>query len=125
MAQSKKAREEIQEILDQIHFMDREFRLLDKGEGFLLQMTYLEPDVLNVKAGPVLQSTRKYYLSPFMTETEIVETAWLCVQRSQIHVASEHFMYQGARVYSQHFHIAGRLGLCDMDQFDGREPIEK
>lgn len=126
MSQPKKSRQEIQNIIDQIKFRDRQFRLLDKGDGFLLQMTYYEQDVENPYAyetgiEPVLQSTRKYYISPFMTESEVVETAWLCVQRSQLHVASEHFTYYGRRVYSQHFNVAGRIELCDNDDFDKRK----
>jgi len=58
-----------------------------------------------------------------MTESEIVETAWLCVQRSQIHVASEHFTYEGRRVYSQHFNVQCRIDMCDGGCFDVREPI--
>lgn len=122
MKQPKKTRQQIQKILDQIKFRDRKFRLLDKGDGFLLQMSYFEPDVeADSNAEPVLQSTRKYYISPYMTTSEIVETAWLCVQRSQLHVASEHFTYEGKRVYSQHFNIAGRIELCDNDDFDRRK----
>lgn len=121
MSQEKKTREQIQAIIDQIHFMDRTFRLLEKGDGWLLQMQYMEPDVEKPGSEPLLQGTRKWYISPYMTESEIVETAWACVCRSQIHVASEHFTYFGRRVYSQHFDVHGRLRLCIDDQFDVRK----
>ena len=122
MEQPRKTREEIQAIIDRIHFMDRTFRLLDKGDGYLLQMRYMEPDVDKPGSEPTLQSTRKYYVSPYMTDSEIVETCWLCVQRSQLHVASEHFTYAGRRIYSQHFHLDARVEACDEDWMDSRIP---
>jgi hypothetical protein len=109
-------------MISHISFKDRTFRLLEKGDGFLLQMQYYETDINHPNTAPVLQSTRKYYVSPYMTESEIIETAWLCVQRSQIHVASEHFQYHGRRVYSQHFDIEARIDMCDGDYYDVREP---
>jgi hypothetical protein len=122
MNQPKKSREEIQRIIDRIKFRDRKFRILEKGDGFLLQMTYYEIDVEDQELfpQPVLQSTRKWYVSPYMTTSEIVETAWLMVQRSQLHVASEHFTYAGRRVYSQHFSIGARVDLCDEQCYDVR-----
>jgi hypothetical protein len=123
--QPKKTLDQVKAIVDKVQFMDRRFLVLVKDDGFLLQMEYYEPDVDKPGSAPVRQSTRKYYLSPFMTETEIVETCWLCVQRSQLHVASEHFTYVGRRVYSQHFSIEGRILLCDTNDYDGRLPLKK
>lgn len=123
--QPQKTRQQIQYILNQVAFKDRTFILMDKGDGFLLQMSYWEPDVEKPGSPPVEQKTRKYYLSPFSTDSEIVETAWLCVQRSQLHVASEHFTYQGRRVYSQHFDVEARKLMCDALSFDVREPLVK
>jgi hypothetical protein len=125
MSQPKKTRQEILRIIDQIKFLDRSFRFLEKGDGFLIQMRYLEADVEHPEQGPVMQSTSKWYISPFMTESEIVETCWACVQRSQLHIAGEHFLYKGRRIYSQHFDIDGRLHLCKHGYMDGREPIQE
>ncbi len=123
MSQYKMSRTEVELILSGVKFMDRTFRLLDKGDGWLLQMQYMEPDVDKPGSEPVLQSTRKWYISPYMTESEVVETAWACVCRSMMHIASEHFTYLGRRVYSQHFDVQARLEMCTHYDFDGREPI--
>jgi hypothetical protein len=124
MGQQKLTREDIEKILKDVKFMDRTFLLLDKDDGFLVQMSYMEPDVENPEAGSVEQKTRKWYVSPYMTETEIVETCWAMVQRSMMHIAGEHFKYRGKRVYSPHFDIYARLYLCDHNCFDARDPIE-
>ena len=122
MNQPKKTRQEIETIVNGLQFMDRKFHLLDKGDGYLLQMSYYETDVENPNTPPVLQSTRKWYVSPFMSESEIVETAWACACRSMLHVASEHFRYLGSQVYSQHFAVAQRIALCNSGAFDCRIP---
>lgn len=115
---------EVELILASIKFMDRTFRVIDKGNDvWLLQMQYMEADVEKPDSEPVLQGTRKWYISPFMTESEVVETVWLCVQRSMLHVASEHFTYYGKRVYSQHFDVHARLEMCAEHRFDAREPL--
>jgi hypothetical protein len=124
MNQPKKSRQEIEAIVNGLQFMDRTFRLLDKDDGYLLQMQYMETDVTMPGTPPVLQSTRKWYVSPFMTESEIVETAWACVCRSMMHVASEHFRYLGSQVYSQHFDVHQRIAMCNIG-FDCRIPNEK
>jgi hypothetical protein len=123
MSQSKLTRADIEKILKDVSFKDREFLLLDKGDGFLIQMSYMEADVEKPGSEPVEQKTRKWYVSPYMTESEIVETCWAAVQRSQLHIAGEHFKYRGKRVYSPHFDIYARMYLCDHNCFDAREPI--
>lgn len=123
MGQTKFSREEVEQVLSKIKFMDRAFRLLNKGDGYLLQMRYLETDVERPGSKPVEQSTRKWYISPYMSESEIVETAWACVQRSQLHVASEHFTYYGKRIYSQHFNVSARMEICDVEDYDVRKPL--
>lgn len=122
MSQPKLNQEQIQAIVDKVKFMDRTFRVLVKGDGFLLQMQYMEADVTKPGSEPVLQGTRKWYVSPWATESEIVETAWACVQRSALHVAAEHFSYKGERVYSPHFDVNARIDMCVHDEFDSREP---
>lgn len=113
-------RKDIEKIISQVSFQDRSFRLLNKGDGYLLQVQYLEADI-DVGGPPILQSARKWYISPWMTETEIVETAFLACQRSMEHVLKEHFKYKGERVYSPHFDIDARLDIVRAGRLDARE----
>jgi hypothetical protein len=125
MAQPKLTLTDIQEALKNVKFMDREFHAMTKDDGFLIQMSYMEPDVEKPGSEPMLQKTRKWYVSAYMTESEFVETCWAMVCRSQLHVASEHFTYKGRRVYSQHFDVNARIRLCDEGAFECREPMAK
>lgn len=118
---ARKTKTEIEEIVKRISFMDRTFRVLEKGDGFLLQLSYYEPDIETGKLE--LQRARKWYVSPWMTETEIVETAFAACRRSMDHVLKEHFTYRGERVYSPHFDINARLKMCKDKRFD-RRPVD-
>jgi len=125
-SQPRKTRAEIEAILNQIEFMDRHFRLLRKGTGFLLQIVYYEADVDDpTSTKPVIQKARKWYVSPFSTETEIVETAFKACRVSMDHVLKEHFLYRGHRVYSPHFDINARIKMCKAKSFDSRIPLQR
>ena len=124
MSQPKLTKEHIQACLNDVEFLDRKFHVMEKGDGFLIQMSYMEADVEHPELGPQEQKTRKWYASPYMTESELVETVWAMVVRSQMHVTAEHFKYKGRRVYSPHFDVQARIEMCDAERFDCREPIE-
>lgn len=103
MPQFAKTYEQVKEIVDQLTFKDRLFKLLKKGDGFLLQMQYIEADVLTGKLAK--QHTRKWYISPHATESEIVQTGLICVLTSQEHIGREHFKYKGLKLYGPHMNV--------------------
>lgn len=121
--QPRRTRAQILTILKKVEFLDRRFHLKEKGDGFLLQLSYMEKDIETGKMAR--QFSRKHYVSPFMTETEIVDTCFLCVMRSFEHVAREHFLYKGRRVQSPHFSMAARLEMCDRHAYDERLPLKR
>ncbi len=119
--QPKKSLDDIKRIINEIEFMDRSFRVDTMGSGYFLQVQYMEA---NIDTGEVeLQKARKWYISPFSTDTEVVETAFKACRTSMDHVLKEHFLYHGHRVYSPHFNIDARLEMCDRKFFDERIPI--
>jgi len=117
--QPKKSKAVIENIISQIRFPNRKFRLIEKGDGYLLQLFYDEPDI---DTGHIMTHfTRKWYISPYMTESEIVEAAFSACKRSMEHYTCEHFLYKGRRVYSPHFNVNGKIFLCDQKAFDARK----
>lgn len=126
MSQKPKTFEEIKAILDDISFLDREIRLLQKGTEsglpvYLAQLVYDEPDVEDPSGLPKKQASRKWYISPYSTKTEIVETAYAACLRSMKHIVREWFLYKGRRVMSPHFDVEARVELCDLNKYDVRE----
>lgn len=115
-----KSWDEVWEIIQQISFMDRVFVLLKKGDGFLFQISYMEQDVER-KGAATLQKARKWYISPYSTETEIVETVFKACRTSMDHVVKEHFLYAGHRIYSPHIDVLARVEICQLRKFDRRD----
>jgi len=110
--------DEVRGILAGVKFMDRSFAVMEKGDGYLLQVQYTATDIDTGKME--LQKARKWYVSMWSTETEIVETVFLAIQRSMYHVVREHFTYKDQRVFSPHFSIGARLEMAQLKRFDRR-----
>jgi len=109
--------EEVREMVEKISIggvlYDRpQFRVMGKGDGYLLQLVYMEADVEHPEEGPVPQHARKWYVSAFSTETEIVRTVYKAVLCSLEHRLGEFFTYKGRKVYNPHFDV-GALGDLD------------
>lgn len=130
--QPKKTFAQIRAILDQIEFIPtdekkhkRTFRFeqvsKEDADHFFLQVTYKEKDINTGKMEK--QGGRKWLISPFMTDTEIVETAFTACVRSMLHVTKEHFKYKGERVYSPHFDVEARFNMCRRKEYETRLPI--
>jgi hypothetical protein len=99
----KKNLKEVLAIVSAVEFRDRRFIVLEKGDGFLLQMQYRDMDVITGEIAE--QHTRKWYVSPYATESEIVQTMLKCVLTSQEHIGREHFLYKGEKVYGPHLNV--------------------
>jgi hypothetical protein len=123
MAQRKLTEKSLRAILNNVTFPDRTWVVTCKADGWMLQVSYYEEDI---ETGLVeLQKSRKYYVSPFSTETEVVDTCFLCLMRSFEHVIREHFLYKGRRVQSPHFSMSARIEMCDRLMYDKRKPLPK
>lgn len=91
------------------------FRVLEKGDGFLLQLVYEEADTSTPpKAGAPEeeQHARKWYISAHATPAEVVRTAYKAVLCSLEHRLGEHFRYKGVQIYSPHPTLETMLGAA-------------
>ena len=83
-----------------------------------LQGHYVEADIVSGVDEP--QSTRKWLLSPHMTKSEVVQTAFKCYLTSMEHRARESFRYRGKRVYGPHFDVDALHAICTDKHLDYR-----
>lgn len=73
-----------------------------------------------VKSGAsVMISGRRWWLSPKMTESEIVQTALLAALTAEEHEARESFRYKDKRVFNPHISVPKLLEICEIE--DARE----
>lgn len=76
-----------------------------------LQGSYQEPDT--VTSVWEIQKTRRWLLSPAMTESEIVTTCFKCLMTSQEHKAREWFHFKGKSIFGPHYNVNDLLEICD------------
>ena len=106
------------ELVGMCEFPGYTFTLKDGHGGTYLQVSYMEPDI--VTRVPERQFTRKWLISPHMTKSEIVQTAFKCVMTSMEHRAREGFKYRGRRVFGPHFDVDRLWEICRDKNLDYR-----
>lgn len=120
-------RDEVEVILSQVRYKDWQFRVMDKGDSYLVQVVFFEPDCHTGK--PAEQHGRKWYVSRWSTKSEVVMTAWAAVERAVIHEAKEAFLYKGVRIMNPHLDVevlvatAGKVYNEDMRLPPVAEPV--
>jgi hypothetical protein len=116
-------KEDIKTILKQIKYKDWRFLLREKEGVMYLQIKFDAPD--NYTGVMEEQSCRKFMLSTAMVKSEIVETAWLAVQRAELHEAGENFWYKGVLPYCPHIDIDARVEMMRENRIDVRPELVK
>lgn len=111
----------IQAIVTMCSFRDYKFEAHIDGRGEMyLQGRYVEEDTVTKK--PEAQVTRRWFLSPQMTKSEIVQTVFKCAITSMEHRTREWFFYRGKPVFGPHFDVDKLHKLCDdPSNYDRRE----
>jgi hypothetical protein len=110
------------EIVDAVAFCGYpgyEFIVKRDGRGeMFLQGGYMEPDT--VTGVPEWQLTRRWFISPTMGKSEIVQTVFKCVMTSMEHRAREWFTYKHEPVFCPHFDVDALHELCRDGKFANR-----
>lgn len=112
--------EQVQDVVQCCTFKDYTFTVKVDGRGaWYLQGSYLEEDVDTGKWET--QVTRRWFLSPAMTRSEIVQTVFKCALTSMEHRTREFFRYRGKAVFGPHFDVEALWQLCAEQRLDRRE----
>jgi len=109
-------------ILKDVRFNDWEIIVrLDRHRAYL-QVRAEEP--CSVTGDMHRWSSRKWFLSPHMTESEVVQTAFLAVMTAVEHETREAFTYAGHAIFSPHYDIHKLVALHESgDAHDVRTPM--
>lgn len=90
-----------------------------RGEYFLIGK-YWEADTVSGKNE--IQYTRKWVLTPEMTKSEVVQTAFKCILTSMEHRTREWFTYRGKAIFGSHYDVDKLYEIAgDESNFDGRK----
>lgn len=92
-----------QEIVDRIHYRNWRLAIREDGSRLYLQVQF---DAPCAATGHVLrQHGRKWMLSPHMTVTEVVRTAFKACLAAEEHECQENFRYRGVPIFSPHLDV--------------------
>lgn len=111
-------RQEIIELLRLVKFQNYTW-IVGSEQDLFIQASYREADVYTGKIET--QHTRKWRLSPHMTKSEIVQTAFKLCITSMEHRTREEFTYRGERVFGPHFDVDELFEIARQRKLDVRE----
>ncbi len=78
----------------------------------------------NVTGGRTVWKGRKWFLSPHMTRSEIVNTVFKAVLTAVEHEAREQFLYRGRSIFDPHYDVDQLWLLCgDIGALSEREEV--
>jgi hypothetical protein len=111
--------QEIRAIVRCCEFLNYEFEVCVDGRGATyLQGVYNEPDVKTGKNE--LQRTRRWFLSPEMCKSEIIQTVFKCALTSMEHRTREWFRYRERAIFGPHFDVDSLHAICTDQHLDFR-----
>lgn len=85
-------------MLSRVRYKDWTFRFEPLGDGFFLQVTWVD-------LGENVWTGRKWYVSSHATRSEVVQTALKAVLTAEEHEAREQFKYDGSAVFGPHLDV--------------------
>jgi hypothetical protein len=96
--------EELREVIYTCAYPGYRFTVRVDGRGaWYLQADYLEQDTVTRKQE--MQLTRRWFLNPEMTRSEVVQTVFKCILTSMEHRAREWFTYKAKPIFGPHFDV--------------------
>lgn len=94
----------VMNVLGRVRYKDWGFLVTGDQDGdLMIQVDFLAPD--NITGKPERQLGRRWLIEYNSTPTQIVQTAFLAVQRAEMHELAEQFTYKGATVFNRHLDV--------------------
>lgn len=91
------------EIFGNIKYKQFRFNLLADNTRYYLQLAW--DDRCAVTGGFYINKSRKWFLSPHMTTSELVQTAFKAVLTAEEHEVREHFKYREQPIFAPHWDV--------------------
>ncbi len=122
MGQPRNTLEGIRKIISQCQFRDWDLAIHTDGtdeQAFpYLQVQFVAPDSFTGIAEK--QYCRKWKLSYYMTDSELVSTAFEAVRRAMEHEVREDFRFNGEPVFRPHFDVYALHEISKSNRVDRR-----
>lgn len=106
------SKSDFEEILAEVQFNDWAFFVgtdwSARSPVHVITRCYLQvraKDTYNVSGEPMEWGGRKWFLSPHMTKSEVVATAFKAVLTAVEHETREQFVYRGVSIFDPHYDV--------------------
>ncbi len=104
-------------LLKHVKYKEFGFKVGSDGERFFLQVYNMD---LCAKSNQIeLQKGRKWFLSPYMTDSEVITTAFKAIMTFEEHETRENFRYKGKAIFGPHINVEALHSICD--ELEARE----
>lgn len=101
----------LQQLTQNMTYKNWDYKIKLDGNRPYLQIEFMDVDSDTGEFG--LQTSRKYQLSAYMTDSEIIQTALLATIVAEQHEVREYFTYDNARLYGPHTSAEKRLAILN------------
>ncbi len=115
-------KEIFESYLADVRYKDWETRVRMDGARPYLQVGFWDADLTRDCGEKTYQSCRKWFLSPHMTKSEVIQTAFKAILGAEEHEARERFTYRGQAIFGPHFHVDTLAEACLKKPLDLRAP---
>ena len=109
-------------LLDRVKFRGWKFAIEAEGDGLYLVTSFYAQCAATGEA--LQQRSRKWRLSQYMTDGEVVQTALLSVLTANEHEVREAFSWDGLQVFGPHFDLQALAQLCRAGATQHRADLE-
>jgi hypothetical protein len=113
--------DEMQSVINRIRYKGWIFHLAACDRDIYLQVRFKE--VCSVSGIVNDQRGRKWRLSPHMTTSEIVGTAFKAVITAEEHEVRDHFKYRNEPIFNAHYDVEALVDACNQKCFDIRPEL--
>lgn len=114
---------EILAVIKQLQYKDWVFSIGQDQDRLYLQVAFQAPDNSRHSSIRHLQTGRKWLLSPYMTKSELVATAFKAVLTAEEHETRELFRYRGQAIFGPHFNVDDLAMLASYHTPDMRDNV--
>lgn len=113
--------EAVTDLLGAVAYKDWRFVVGRDDTRMYLQVMFTGPCAATGK--PYAQHGRKWLLSPHMTKSEVITTAFKAVLTAEEHETRERFRYRGQAIFGPHFDVDQLYALAALGAADVREAV--
>ena len=117
-------KEIFENYLTEIRYKDWDMNVHMDGERPYLQVGFWEYNSPESQA-KVYQKGRKWTLSPYMTKSEVIQTAFKAILTAEEHEVREKFTYKGKTIFGPHFHVDVLAEACSKHPLHIRTKTKK